>query len=178
MGLEKADEYYLKAVNNYPFDMDEVIENLNYALSSDDEHCQSNFLLGRIYMEDLKQFDKAQYYFEQALLCDLNFPDTYKYFSLLKIYMSEFDQAMKLIDYALKVKGTYKSIMYQRKSLVYECTGDLKRAKEMMEKSLLFSIEKSHSTYFELELKRINQKLKSLKVQKKKSKKKSKKKTA
>jgi len=170
MGLEKADEYYLKAIDNYPWDMAEVIENLHYALSSDDEHCQSNFLLGRVYMEVLKDFDQAEFYFEQALLCDLNFPDTYKFFSLLKIYKCEFEQAMKMIDYALKIKGTYKSLMYQRKSLIYECTGNLARAEEMMEKSLLFSFDNENTENFNKELNRIRKKVKSLKRKKKKKK--------
>ena len=81
MSISIADTYYLKAVSNYPWNLDEATENLNYALSYDEHHAPANCLMGRLYMEILKDFDKAGSYFEQAIINDLQYVDTYKWFS-------------------------------------------------------------------------------------------------
>ncbi|MEN8119440.1 MAG: hypothetical protein ABFS35_03800 [Bacteroidota bacterium] len=34
MSITLADQYYIKAIDNYPYNLEESIENLNYALSA------------------------------------------------------------------------------------------------------------------------------------------------
>ena len=161
MSFTVADQFYLKALDDYPYNMESVIENLNYALSYDDEHCQANYLMGCVYMEVLKDFDQAEIFFEQALRSNLTFPDTYKQFSLLKIWKSEFDQAMKLIDYGLTVKGMNKCILLRRRAMVYECTGQLKLAKYVLSEALIYCMDSCTMSEIESDSKRVQKKIKS-----------------
>jgi len=57
MELNQADQYYLKALDFYPNDFEFVLENLQYALSHDDEHAQSLCLKGQIFMFYLKEYE-------------------------------------------------------------------------------------------------------------------------
>lgn len=38
MAFNLADQYFVKALGMYDYDLEEVVENLNYALSYDPEH--------------------------------------------------------------------------------------------------------------------------------------------
>lgn len=98
MGFSVADQYYLKAENNYPYEMDKVVEQLLYALSSDNEHCQSNCLMGKVYMYQMKQYDKAEHYFNQSIQADMSYPEAFLHLSLLKIWQREYDKATKIIS--------------------------------------------------------------------------------
>ena len=48
MGLSIADQYYVKAFDNYPFEIENTVENLSYALSYDEHHVQANCLMGQV----------------------------------------------------------------------------------------------------------------------------------
>ncbi|MCG8582088.1 MAG: hypothetical protein MI866_19340 [Bacteroidales bacterium] len=41
-----ADQYFIKALDQYPYSLEEAIENLGYALSQDGEHSGANYLMG------------------------------------------------------------------------------------------------------------------------------------
>lgn len=160
MDLTKADQYYLKAIDGYPFNMEFVIENLNYALSYDDEHASSNCLLGRIFMYDLKNYEKAGQCFYQALKGDFNFPDTYKHYSLLRIWQGEYSRALNIIERGAKVKGMDQSSLLIQKAIIYELTGDFLRAHKVLKKAKLFSIDKNKTNKIKEDLIRIKQKMK------------------
>lgn len=163
MDITIADQYYVKALNNYPYELETVIENLNYALSYNEDHCQANYLMGRLFMEIMKEYDMAEKYFVKALSCNLNFPDTYKSFSLLKIWNKDFEGALKLIDYALKLKGTNKALMLCRKSMIYECIGSYKKVKFYLKEAKLYCFDNTSIEFIEREFKRIEKKNKVLK---------------
>ena len=67
MAITLADQYYLKAVNEYGYDIEVSIENLNYALSYDPEHVGANCLMGQLYVEYFEDYEKAEAYFQAAL---------------------------------------------------------------------------------------------------------------
>lgn len=168
MELTLADQYYLKAVDNFPYELSEVLENLNYALSYDENHCQANCLMGQVFMYHLKQFEKSEFYFNQAMQADLTYPDTIKYLSLLKIWLCEFDQALKIIKFGMSVKGMNIAILLTHKALVYECQGQLNDCK----KTLLHAENNCFDTqgleYVQTHLKRVNAKIKRIKKASKK----------
>lgn len=123
MGLSLADEYYLKAVDNYDFNLEGVVEPLNYALSYDEEHVPSLCLMARIKMDYLKDFKSARHYFELALIVDPNYIDIYKYYSKLLIWTGELDKAEQLIIKSMKVKGLSNVFRYRIRSNIYEYKG-------------------------------------------------------
>lgn len=166
MSLTIADQYYLKAVDFYPYDLEQATEALNFALSYDNEHCQANCLMGRLHMEVLKNFDTAEQYFEAAIVSNLQYVDTYKYFSLLKIWKGEFSQAMRIIEYGLKVKGMDIACLIQRKALIYEAKGFLELSKSHIEVAMASSVKEEYVSFFENEITRLKKKIKKSKHRK------------
>ncbi len=163
METSLADQYYLKALEAYPYELSAALESLTYALSYDDNHCQSYCLMGQVYMSHIKEYKKAEYYFNQAMSSDLQYPDTIKYFSLLKIWTCDFDGALKLIEFGLKIKGMNKGILLTHKALVYECRGQLDHCKQTLLLAENSSIEPQSGEYVKLHLNRVNAKIKRMK---------------
>ena len=161
MSLNAADQYYLKALDHYPYDLEGTVEALSFALGHDEEHCQSNCLMGRIFMEQMKEYEMADYYFEKALMSDFNYPDTFKYYSLLKIWKGEFPKAQKIIDYSLRVRGMDRATMLHRKAMVYECTGKYLEAKLCLQQIKLIASNNEWVSYAEKELLRLKKKVKT-----------------
>lgn len=175
MGLRTVDQYYLKALDNYPFDLEAVAENLNYALSYDPDHGPANCLMGRTYMEHVKDYAKAAEFFDKAIIGDMDFPDTYKFYSLLKSWQNDYSGAMKIIDYGMKVKGIDKVFLIHIKSIIYESQGAYTKAEIQIQNALKFSFEKNRNEFFKNELSRIKKKIKVNSKEKSKKNKKNKK---
>ncbi len=69
--------YIFKALENYPYDLEEVMEALNYALSADDKNTMALTLMGRMYAEKLYKYDEAVGYFKLALAADIRAFEVY-----------------------------------------------------------------------------------------------------
>ena len=54
-----VNNYVFKALENYPYDLEEVMEALNYALSYDDKNTMALTLMGRVYAEKLFKYNDA-----------------------------------------------------------------------------------------------------------------------
>lgn len=160
MSFTIADQYYLKAYENYPYDYENVVENLSYALSYDESHARANHLMGCVQMYILKEFKSAKDYFEQALIGDLDFPDTYKNYSKLLIWIGEFEKAEKLIRYGLTVKGMDKKALLVNKASIYEVNGQLKVTKKILKLAKAYCFDESNTTHIDKELSRIKKKMK------------------
>jgi tetratricopeptide (TPR) repeat protein len=163
MDITLADQYYLKALDSYPYCREFVIENLNYALSYDDKHAQALCLLGRLYMYELKEYRAAIACLQKALESDMNYPDTYKYLSLLKIWLSDYDGALKLINYGMKVEGMDISTLLLLKSLISECKGELDLAKTILKQAKLYSIDQELIDRIDRNIRRVKNKMKAMK---------------
>lgn len=166
MGASIADQYYLKAFDNYPYDIEVVVENLSYALSYDENHAQSNYLMACVHMYVFKKFDTAVEYFDQALVSDLNYPDTYKNYSKLLIWLGEFEKANKLISFGLKVKGMDRKALLLSKASIYELRGNLEEAKKILKDVRIYCLDSSATDHIEKELSRLKNKTKKIKQKK------------
>ena len=171
MELSLADQYYLKALGNYPYDMEEAIENLNYAISYNDEHAPAKCMMGRVYMYYIKDYDAAGKSFYQALQADINYPDTYKYFSLLRIWQGSFDRAMEIIQRGIQVPGMDISMLMIHKALIHEYKREWSHAKIVLKRAKLISTDQNRLNHIDNKLKRIKKKAKSMRVNKKAKKK-------
>lgn len=63
----KPNRYVLKALDAYPYNLEEVSESLEYALSYDSEDTTALCLMGRMHGEILKDFEAAKNYFWKPL---------------------------------------------------------------------------------------------------------------
>ena len=173
MAITLADQYYLKAATAYPWEIADALENLNYALSYEDEHAQSWCLHGIIHMYNLKNYAEAEASFNQALQADLNFVDTYKHLTILKIWLGEIDKAHKIIEYAVKVKAMDKSTILGLKSMILEIQGRYKDAEGILTTARLLSLNCDTINWLNMISNRIKAKKKEFKKLRKQSKKES-----
>ena len=163
MGFTIADQYYIKALDNYPFDLPEAIENLNYALSYSNKHSNANCLMGRVYSEQLNNTELAVWYFEQALSQDLVNLDAIRYYAFLLIKLNEFEKANKLIDYGYTIKGANKALLLRYKALIAERNKDYKRAVKILKDAINEAYNKNETDFLKSEKERVKNKMKSTK---------------
>lgn len=142
MTLTKS-KYYFEALDNYPYSLPDCLEALNYALSYDPEDADSLCLMGRIYSEILTDYEKAKLYFEEAMQCNianLNIPQFY-----IKCLLDneDLEEAEKLIEYAMKIKGIDKCRILIQQSLLFEIRLDYKKAIEPLKEARSFAYGQS-----------------------------------
>ncbi len=164
MSISEAQSYYLKALDHYPYDMEVVIEALNYAHGYDEEHAGVHCLFGRIFSEQLKQFDEAQAYFEAALFYDKLFPDVYMYYGFMLINVHQFGKAWEVFESGLGIQGIDKSVMRYGQAIVRAKQGEISKAIKLVKQALKLSDHK-YARAFLLEEK---SRIKSLRVKKRK----------
>ena len=171
MELNQADQYYLKALDYYPFNFEFVLENLQYALSYDDKHVQSLCLKGQIFMYYIKEFEEAKLCFIKALERNMLYPDVYKHLSKLYIWLGAYDEAKRLIRYGKKVPGINHFELIRNEALLHECQGDYQLAKSKLRQASLLTHSSDCRERSKEDMARLKEKLKILKRSKKKGKK-------
>jgi len=162
MALTLADQYYMKALDGYDYDLEEVVENLNYALSYDQEHAGANYLMGKFYMEQFQKFDLAEEYLEASLVCDPESINTCESLSWLLIRTRRFKEALKLITYALGLQGAIRPEFLRLKALVYELQKDYHKSRELLNVAIEESYDSSYITFLESEIARVKKKIKRM----------------
>lgn len=127
--------YLMKAMDAYPYYLTEAIEALNYALSYDGENVFTLHLVAKVYAEQFRDYRNAMAYFEEAMAADMHQPAIYCDYIKVCIIMEEYSRAQKLIDFALKLKGTDKSEIYYLHSYLKEANGKYKKALKSLKKA-------------------------------------------
>ncbi|WP_312299004.1 hypothetical protein [Chryseobacterium sp.] len=127
MTLTKS-KYYFEALDNYPYSLPNCLEALNYALSYDPEDADSLCLMGRIYSEMLIDYEKAKLYFEEAIQCNITNLNTPQYYIRCLLDNEDLEEAEKMIEYSLKMKGIDKCRILIQKSLLFEIRLEYKKA--------------------------------------------------
>jgi len=114
-----GDKYVLKALDNYPYNLEETLESLSYALSYDATNTMALSLMGRVYAEQLFNYERAKAYFLDALAQNVYAIEVYPYFIQLLLDTEVLDEASRTIDFALTIKGVNKvTILLKRLSLL------------------------------------------------------------
>lgn len=159
MGFTIADKYYIKAMDEYPYCLEEALENLNYALSSDPEHAGANYLMARFSKEQLSDFEKAEHYFQIALTNDPTNSKIFLEYTLFAIESREFDKAIKLIEYCKKLQITDLALFYSHQALLYEYMHKFKKAIKYYKKASMETFG-DDSMQYEAKIKRVKSKIK------------------
>jgi len=160
--MNTIETYYLKAQDNYPYNIEEAIENLNYALAYDGEYAPALCLKGRLYANEIKDYALAEEFFTRALAADIAYSETYLQFARLLINLERFDEAGNLLDQALTIKGVIKSELYQMKALCFESRADFEKAEKYLTKAQECSFNADWDNFLQKELKRISRKRRKL----------------
>lgn len=159
MDMTVADQYYLKAATAYPYNTDEVLENVSYALSYEENHPQAWCLLGVVHMYKMKDYTAAEYAFERAIQSDSQYHETYKYLGLLKIWIGDTTGAQKIIDFAIKLKGIDKGSMVALSAILWEVRGKYLKAKKLLDQAKMLSINCESIEWIEQQKKRVKSKI-------------------
>lgn len=158
MSITLADQYYLKALDDYDYSFNEVLENLNYALSYDSDHAGANYLMGKLYMDQFEKFEIAESYFISAMASDPENIKTCIGFSWLMIKTRRYTEAMKLVNYSLKLKGALLPEILRLKALVFELKKEYGQARIILFEAMTESYDSNYIDFLENELNRVKRK--------------------
>lgn len=147
MAITLADQYYLKALDGYSYDIEVSIENLNYALSYDPDHVGANCLMGQLYIEYFKDYDKAEACFQTALSSDPRHITTGKEYCYLLIRLRKFDMALKLVMHLYQIPGVDLAMAMHLEALIHEYRKDFSKAKKLLSDAMGEAYN-SESMYF------------------------------
>lgn len=155
-----ADQYYIKALDQYPFNLEESIENLNYALNYNKEHAGANYLMGKLHREQLNNLAKAEEFYSIALAYNPNDVNVCMDYTLLFIILKEFNKAEKLIAYAQKLKGIDISRILCFKGLIFEYKQKYSKAISFYKKAILEAYNEDCIRELNTDIKRVKTKKK------------------
>lgn len=176
--MKTTDKYLFQALDNYPFWLEGTIESLDYAFSYDDKNTMVLCLYGRIQAEQLMNYEEAKSYFQQALSINIHALEVYPYYLQTLILNGDYEEAKKLTDFALTIKGINKSDIYIKKAVLLEVQHKFNEALKEIKQAKLYSIQHDYDSGISEVEKRIKGKMDLLKKRKeKKTKKDSKKKS-
>lgn len=138
-----TNNYVFKAIDSYPYDLEETIEALNYALSYDDKNTMALTLMGRVYAEKLSDYDEAIAYYKRALAEKVDAFEVYEAYIAALLNNEEYKEAERFIDFALTVKGSDKAMLYLRKAVLYEQKFEYKTALGFVKEAKIYTYNES-----------------------------------
>ncbi len=152
-------KYYFQALDNFPYNLEETIEALNYALSYEkDADCLC--LMGRLYSEILNDYETGKEYFEEAIQTNINSVNLYRYYIDCLLRNEDYEEAEKLIDFALTIKGIDKAVIFDKKSFLFEYLGKYKKALKEIENARKYTYNDNFMGYLDNRQKLIRRKRK------------------
>ena len=161
--MKTIDKYLFQAMDNYPYCLEETIESLDYALSYDDNHTMALCLYARMQAEQLLNYEEAKNYFQQALSSNINAIEVYSYYIETLILNEDYQEAEKLIDFALTVKGINRVGILTQKIQWLEINKKFKKAKKLLKEVRLQVMNADFDLFIEQTQMRLDAKLKLLK---------------
>src|SRR5690606_24930180 len=99
MGITTYEVMYIQAKDNYPYNVEECIEKLQYVIAADNEHAGAHCLMGRIYEEQLEDFKQAEYHYRMTLYLDKDYGPVYGQYAMLLIRLNRLEEALKIIGH-------------------------------------------------------------------------------
>lgn len=168
--MKNIDKYLFQALDNYPYSLEETVESLDYALSYDAKNTTALCLYARIEAEQLQNYEAAKNYFQEALAITIDAVAVYPYYLETLLLNEDYEEASKLIDFALTIKGINKKAILLKKVQLLERQQNIKEALQLLKEVKLFSFD--NETYEVEQLETRLKAKKELQQPKKKSKKK------
>ena len=163
MGITIADTYYIKALDNYPYNLEEMLENVNYALSYDNEHPEANTLMARFYTNEVPKYDLAKEYAQRALSSDPNCIEAFKALAVVLMYSGELQELKKVVGYVSTLREANKYYFEGLLAQTYEAKGKLSKAKKILKNATHLCVYDDTLESLQNQLSRVKKKLKRFK---------------
>jgi tetratricopeptide (TPR) repeat protein len=157
--MKTVDKYLFQALDNYPYNLEEVVESLDYALSYNSKNTMALCLYGRVYAEQLSDYEQAKLYFQEALTLDVFAKEVYSHYIQTLILNEDFEEATKLIDFALTIKGIDKVEILMKKTTLFEKMHQFKKGLKMLKEVKLCILNSDYNYLIEETEKRLKQKV-------------------
>ncbi|WP_420316093.1 tetratricopeptide repeat protein [Ekhidna sp.] len=155
MAFNLADQYFVKALEMYDYNLEEVVENLNYSLSYDPEHPAANELMGRMYMDQFGELEKAKVYLDEAMAADLSNLQVCESITRWHIKMRAYKDALLVISYASGLPGAQMDQWIRMEALIYELCKEYAKAMDLLKRALDESVSSEYSYFLKGELNRV-----------------------
>ena len=139
--MKTIDKYLFQALDNYPYSLEETIESLDYAFSYDAKNTMVLCLYGRIQAEQLWNYEEAKNYFQEALAINIHALEVYPHYLQVLILNEDYQEAQKLIDFALTIKGINKSEIFVKNAVLLEAQQKFKEALGAIKKAKLTTLQ-------------------------------------
>ena len=152
--------YLFQALDAYPYDLEQTLEALNYALSYNPKDAHALWLMGRVYAEQLRDFEAAKSYFEEAVTHQLELTKIYPYYIQTLLWNEDYQEAQKLLDYASTLKSSDKAWLQLLQGLLFERQADYDKAKTAYKVAIKIATNNCFITHVEAELERLKKKVK------------------
>ena len=156
--MKTVDKYIFQALDNYPYNLEEVVESLDYALSYNSKNTMALCLYGRVYAEQLLNYDQAKLYFQEALTTDVFAKEVYPYYIQTLILNEDYEEAMQLINFAVTLKGINKVAILMEKITLLERLQKFKKGLKLLKEVKLSILNSDYNYLIEETEKRLNQK--------------------
>ena len=160
--MSSIDKYLCKAIDAYPYYLEEAIESLDYALSADNNNAATLCLYGRVYAEQMQDYAKAKSYFQDALAADMKAVFVYPYFIQTLMDFDEDVEGEKLIHFALTVKGIDKPMILSKLIILKEKSAQYKEVKHWLTKLKSIVLNDDYQVFIDKTEARIKAKKKKL----------------
>ena len=157
--MKTIDKYVFQALDNYPYSLEETIESLDYAFSYDAKNTMVLCLYGRIQAEQLLNYEEAKNFFQEALAINIHALEVYPFYLQTLILNEDFEEAEKLIDFALTIKGINKAEIFVKKAILLEAQMEFKKALVEIKNAKLYSINYASESEINETKKRIKGKM-------------------
>jgi tetratricopeptide (TPR) repeat protein len=176
MTLDIQEINFLQALDHYPYDLEQCMEKLQYAVNGPKEHAGVQCLLGRVHAEQSGDYTQAKFHYQMALSINHTYVDTYPNYIDLLIQLSEYDEALRVLTIGLEIPGSDTAYLHYLKGILYEKYEMYSTAKECYKAAKIFALNTAFFAIMDTQVDRVKKKIKKVKAATSKTKKKKKKK--
>jgi tetratricopeptide (TPR) repeat protein len=159
----------LQALDNYPYDVEQCIEKLQYVLGSSN-HAGAHYLMGRIYAEQMQDYKNAKTYYKTALCLEYEYTPTYYYYAQMLINNSDYEEAKKVLEVGFTLLECDQASLKYLYGIMFEKQEVYKKAKGCFKTAKGLALNNDFRSFMDSELKRVKEKQDALKPKKKKTK--------
>ncbi|MDF3027174.1 MAG: tetratricopeptide repeat protein [Fluviicola sp.] len=154
-----TNSYLVKALDYYPYNLEEALESLNYAMAYEENNPIALCLMGRVHLEIFKNYTEANSYFREALAASVDYLETYAYFLDCLLIQEDFEEMTKLLAFARKRRGIDRGLLFYYEALLLEKQMKFKKAQKMIKEAMLLAQTGSFMSDLEEMKKRIEKKI-------------------
>ena len=160
MSFTIGENYLIKALDAYPYNMDEVCESLNYALSYDEDCDKAWCLHGKVMANYLKDYASA----EESLMRSLSINPQHMeaLIELMWLYLGQdrLDELDRCLQEFKKIRGADQALAYRFESILHERNNRLSESIESIKTARTYTYNKAFDDFLVEERNRLKAKRK------------------